>query len=66
MTVKVVELIGCSSENFGEAVEDAVKRTAKTVRAVTGVDVIKFSAKVEEGKIVEYRANVKVAFVVED
>ena len=65
MTIKVVELIGCSKENFGEAVEKAVERASKTVRSVTGVDVIKFSAKVENGAIVEYCANVKVAFVVE-
>lgn len=66
MAIKVVELIGSSPDNFGEAVEEALERTKKTVRNVTGIDILKFSAKVEDGEIVEYRANVKIAFAVED
>ncbi|MBU1110264.1 dodecin family protein [Patescibacteria group bacterium] len=66
MIIKIVELVGTSTENFGEAVENAVQRASGTVRNVSGVDILKFSAKVEDGKISEYRANVKIAFVVEN
>ena len=66
MTIKIVELVGTSTENFGEAVENAVQRASATVRDISGVDILKFSAKVEDGKISEYRANVKIAFAVED
>ncbi|RLG17369.1 dodecin domain-containing protein [Nanoarchaeota archaeon] len=66
MAVKIVELVGASTENFGEAVEEALERTAKTVRNISGLDVLGFSAKVENGKIIEYRANVKIAFKVEE
>ncbi|MBU0708573.1 dodecin family protein [Patescibacteria group bacterium] len=66
MTVKIIELVGTSPENFGEAVENAVERASRTIRNISGVDIIKFSAKTEKGKIVEYRANVKIAFTVED
>ncbi len=38
---------------------------AKTVRNIKGVDVKRCTAKVEKNRIVEYRAAVKIAFVVE-
>ena len=65
MVIKVIELVGCSSKGFNEAVGEAVAKASKTVRKITGVDVVGWTAKVEKGKIVEYRANVKVAFRVE-
>jgi len=63
--VKIVELIGSSPNGWEEAAGNAVKEAAKTVRNIKGVDVKRCTAKVENNKIVEYRAVVKVAFVVE-
>jgi len=63
--VKVIELIGSSTVSWEDAVENAVKEAAKTVRNIVGVDVVGFTAKVKDGDIIEYRANVKIAFVVE-
>ena len=63
--VKIIELIGSSPNSWEEAAGNAVKEAAKTIRKVTGVDVKSFTAKVKNGDIVEYRAVVKIAFVVE-
>ena len=63
--VKIVELIGSSPDGWKEAVENAVKEAAKTVKNIRGVHVKRCTAKVEDNKIVEYRADVKVAFIVE-
>lgn len=63
--VKIVELIGSSPNGWEEAAGNAVKEAAKTVRNIKGVDVKRCTAKVEKNKIVEYRAVVKIAFVVE-
>ena len=63
--VKIVELIGSSPNSWEEAAGYAVKEAAKTVRNIKGVDVKRCTAKVKENKIVEYRAVVKIAFVVE-
>jgi len=63
--VKIVELIGSSPEGWEEAVENAVKEAAKTIKNIRGVHVKRCTARVEDNKIVEYRADVKVAFVVE-
>jgi flavin-binding protein dodecin len=63
--VKIIELIGSSPKGWEEAVENAVKEASKTVKNIKGVHVKRCTAKVENNKIVEYRADVKIAFIVE-
>ena len=63
--VKVIELVGSSSESWEMAVKDAVKEAAKTIKNIVGVDVKGCSGVVSDGVIVEYRVNVKIAFMVE-
>jgi len=63
--VKIIELIGSSPSSWKDAVENAVKEAAKTVKNIRGVHVKRCTAKVKDNKIVEYRADVKIAFIVE-
>lgn len=63
--VKVIEVIGSSPEGWTEAVQNALNEAAKTVRNIRGIHVKRCTAKVENNKIVEYRAVVKLAFIVE-
>ena len=64
--VKIIELVGVSSESFSGAVRNAVSEASKTIRGITGVDVLQSSAKVgENGQITEYHVNVKIAFMIE-
>ena len=65
MCVKIIELIGVSKKSFEDAIQDGVTRSAKTVRGISGVDVIGQTAVVENDKVVEYKVNMKVAFKVE-
>ena len=62
---KVVELIGSSKVSFDDAVKNAVNEAAKTIRGITGVWVKGYKGLVENNKIVEYRAIVKLTFLVE-
>ena len=62
---KIIELVGSSTESWEDAVRSAVAEASRTLRGVTGVDVQDWTASVEDGEIVEYKANVKVAFGVE-
>lgn len=61
---KVIELVGESDSGWQDAVEDAVNRASKTVDGINGVELVNMTAKVNNGKIVGWKANVKAAFEV--
>ena len=63
--VKIIELIGSSPNSWSEAAQNAVTEAAKTVKNIKGVHVRRCTAKVKNNKIVEYNADVKIAFIVE-
>jgi hypothetical protein len=60
-----VTIIGTSSESFAKAADAAVQEAAKTLRGITGADVISMSCGVENDRIVEYRTTVNIAFGIE-
>ena len=62
---KVVELVGTSERGFEDAINEAVRRSAKTLRNVRGIDVVGQKALVKNGKVVEYRVNLKLSYGVE-
>ncbi|MFA5862359.1 MAG: dodecin family protein [Candidatus Thermoplasmatota archaeon] len=64
-TAKVTELIGNSKNGFEDAVACALRDASATLRHISAADVIKFSVRCEEGEIIEYRADVKIAFGIE-
>jgi len=67
MTVaKVIELVGSSEESFEDAVQNALDTASDTIRNIHGLDVLDWTADVEDGEIVKYRANVKIAFRYEE
>lgn len=63
--VKIIEVLGTSPNSFDEAIKSALARTAKTVKNITGVKVVGWNAGVKDGKIAEYKVNLKIAFTVE-
>lgn len=63
--VKVLELVGESPNSWQDAVESAVRAASQSVVNITGVEVYNLTGNVEDGQIVEYKANVKVAFAVD-
>lgn len=62
--IKVIEVIGISADGFEAAVDNAVGKAAESIAGITGVEVLNLSARVDDGKVVQYRANVKLAFAV--
>jgi dodecin len=62
---KVVTIIGSSPESFAKAADAAVREAGKTLRGITGADVVSMSALVENDKITEYRTTVNIAFGIE-
>lgn len=64
MVVKIIELIGSSPKDWEDAVKNALNEAAKTVDNIKSIYVKSCKAKVANNQIVEYRAVVKIAFVV--
>ena len=61
---KVIEVIGESEKGWDDAIQTALNEAGKTVNNIVGIDILGMSGKVENNKITEYKANVKVAFLV--
>lgn len=57
--------MGTSSKSWEDAVESAISKAGESLKNIHAVDVLSFKAKIEDGKISEYRTNVKIAFVIE-
>ncbi len=62
---KVVTIIGNSPDGFAEAAQVAVQEAAKTLRGITGADVVSMSCEVEGDRVTVYRTTVNIAFGVE-
>ena len=62
--VKVIEIIGISSKSFDDAVAQALDKASKSVKGITGFEITKHMASVEDGKIKQYKVNLKIAFPV--
>lgn len=64
-TAKVVELIGSSRRSFDEAIRNALADAAETTRSISGAQVANMSLKCQDGRILEYKVDLRVAFGVE-
>jgi flavin-binding protein dodecin len=63
---KVTEIIASSDKSFDDAVRAGIARACQTLKNVSGAWVQDQKVKVSKNKIVEYRVNLKVTFVLED
>ncbi len=62
---RVTEIIAGSQKSFEDAILIGFKRASKTLRGITGLRVKEQRARVEDGKIVEFRVTLEVIFVLE-
>jgi flavin-binding protein dodecin len=59
---KVITLVGTSDESWEKAAAAAVATAAKTVRDLRIAEIGRLDLQIEDGKVVTYRARVKVSF----
>jgi len=64
--VKIIELVGTSPNSWEEATKNAVDKAAETLRGITGANILRQNVVVKDGEIVEYRVDLKLAFMVEE
>ena len=61
---KVIEVSCASSKSFEDAIASGIARVNNSVEQVQGAWIQEQKVMVEKGKIVEYRVNMKVTFIV--
>ena len=63
---KVTEISSSSTKSFEDAIAEGVDRANKTLDKVKGAWINEMKIDVEDGKITNYRVNMKVTFVLKD
>jgi len=58
----VREMVGTSPRSWSDAARQAVATAARTVRNIKTIEVVKSTAVVEDGEIVEYLVDLKIGF----
>ena len=59
---KVIELVGTSSESWEKAAAAAVQRASQNLRGLRVAEISELDMQLDEGKVLSYRAKVKVSF----
>jgi len=59
---KIIELVGTSKKSWEEAAKMAVEKAAKSLRELRIAEVAELDLRIEDGKVIAYRARVKVSF----
>lgn len=62
MVQKVIDVVGLSPTSFAAAARNAVKAASETVRGLRWARVSEFEMELAEGKVVNYRATVRIYF----
>ena len=62
---RITEVIASSKQSWEDAAHQALSRAAKTLRGITGIEILRQNAKVDNGRIVEYRVDCRITFVLE-
>lgn len=59
--VKVSEMVGESPDSWKGAVQSAIVEASRYGKNIVGVEIVNFTASVENGQLVGYKANMKLA-----
>ncbi|TQV63244.1 MAG: dodecin domain-containing protein [Halothiobacillaceae bacterium] len=63
--VKVIEVLAESEKSWEDAAQQAVNRASKTLTGIKSIYIENMEAKVEDNRIVSYRINAKISFLLE-
>lgn len=63
---KIIELVGTSTKSWEDAARHAVETASKSLDELRIAEVNKLDMKIENGKIIAYRARVNLSFKYEE
>ena len=62
---RTTEIISSSKESWEDAARQGLSRAAKTLRGITSMEIIRHTAKVQNGRVAEYRVHCRITFILE-
>ena len=62
--VKIIEIMGVSTESFEDALGHAVAKASESINGISHVEVVHQTATIRDGKVARYEITVKLSFVV--
>lgn len=63
--LKVIEVLSSSTKSWEDATQNGISEASKTLKGITSAYVQDMSTTVEDGKIKEYRVNLKITFAID-
>jgi dodecin len=63
--LKVIEVLAESPKSWEDATGEALKKASKTLKNIRSIYIENFEAKVDRNKIVAYRVNAKISFLLD-
>lgn len=63
--IKTIDLVGVSADSWRDAANQALAEASKTIRGITGMEVLDTSCNVADGQIAEYLTHVRIKFRIE-
>jgi len=64
--IKIKEIIGTSPNGFHEAFQNTIDQACKEKQNLTGARILSHTVSIKDGKITEYKVDVKVAYLCEE
>ncbi len=59
---KIIELVGTSTDSWEKAAQAAVQQASKSLRDLRIAEISKLDLQLDGGKVIAYRARVKLSF----
>lgn len=59
---KIITLVGTSTDSWEKAAQTAVDKASKTLRDLRIAEIEQLDMQIEEGKVIAYRAKVRISF----
>ncbi|MEN6325174.1 MAG: dodecin family protein [Syntrophomonas sp.] len=63
LQVKIAEYVGESKKDWQDAIRNAVQEASQSLQNISGVEVYNWTADCQDNQIIEYKANIKIAYV---
>ena len=63
--IKTIDLVGVSDQSWRDAAVQALDEASRTIRGISGMEVLDTSCNVVDGKISEYLTHVRIKFRIE-